>query len=51
MDEPNLVPMFNSYAWGASLSQDDRNEIDKLNPEPVLKGSILLEKVSLKLDL
>ena len=35
MDEPNLVPMFNSYAWGASLSQDDRNEIDKLNPEPL----------------
>ena len=52
MDEPNLVPMFNSYAWGASLSQDDRNEIDKLNPEPLpFEREHPFRKVSLKLDL
>ncbi len=33
MDEPNLIPMFNSYAWGASLKKDSNDEANEINSE------------------
>ena len=31
MDEPNLIPMFNSYAWSATLAKADVGPVDEKN--------------------
>ena len=35
MDDSNLIPMFNSYAWGASLYQDSNIHMDMVSQEPL----------------
>lgn len=36
MDEPNLVPMFNAYAWAAVLNNDAANNIPAALPAPTM---------------
>ncbi|MBT5717791.1 MAG: hypothetical protein HOI70_12855, partial [Opitutae bacterium] len=32
MDEPNLIPMFNSYAWSATLAKTKHETVDEKKP-------------------
>jgi len=32
MDEPNLIPMFNSYAWSATLAKAEQATVNEKNP-------------------
>lgn len=36
MDEPNLVPMFNAYAWGAVLKNSAHQRLNSVPPAPTL---------------